>query len=343
MNIDFFILSQFVIFIFSDIVVGIIRRYCINSSLLDIPNARSSHSVPTPRGGGAAIALVVILSMIISYVLNLMRIEYFLALSVGGIFVALIGWVDDRFNLKAIVRLVAYLIASCWAILWMGELNEIHFGSNFILILGNAGFFIGVLWVLWLTNLYNFMDGTDAIAGVQALCTGLFAAFIFWLEEEYGVSYVCITVSVASAAFLFWNRPPAKIFMGDVGSCFLGFIFSCMAIIGEITEIMPIIVWIILLSIFFFDSTFTLFKRIYKKEKWYNAHREHAYQRLVQMGMSHGKLALSILLINIIILWPIAYIAYMLPDYSFILFITVIIFMFILWVFIQSGKIQNMN
>ena len=146
---------------------------------------------------------------------------------------------------------------------------------------------------------------------------------------------VCFVILASSCGFLFWNWPPAKIFLGDVGSCTLGFCFGVLAVIGEVEGSVSLAVWVILLSIFICDATLTLLMRIIKGEKWHNAHCSHAYQRWVQMGASHKRLALSVLLINIMILWPMAAIAFVWDEYSYYIAAASIFLISVLWGSIQ--------
>ena len=132
-----------------------------------------------------------------------------------------------------------------------------------------------------------------------------------------------------------WNWPPAKIFMGDVGSCVLGFIAGVLAIASDKMDSVLVSIWCILLSLFICDTTFTLLKRMFSREKWYSAHRSHSYQRLIQMGMSHKKLAIIVIFMNLFFIWPMAYIANTWQDYAVVIAIVDVTFMFAIWGLIQ--------
>ena len=295
--------------IISVVVTGLLQKYALYFSLIDIPNERSLHSSPTPRGGGVSIILVVLLCIGILFLTGLLQKDIAIALGIGGFFVSVIAWIDDHRHIPAFWRAIAYAIAAVLAVYFLGGFNHLRLGPH-LFSLGVVGNVLAIVWIVWMTNLYNFMDGTDAVAAIQAMCVGLFAGILFWLEGQYGVAMICFVILASSCGFLFWNWPPAKIFLGDVGSCTLGFCFGVLAVIGEIGGTVPFSVWFILLSIFICDATFTLLMRISRNEKWYQAHKSHAYQRLVQLGMSHKKMAILILFINILILWPLAWVAY---------------------------------
>jgi len=324
-------------FLFSFIATGIIRRYSINRSLIDIPNERSSHQVPTPRGGGLSISLVILSSVLILFFLDYFSWKQTLALFAGGALVSLTGWLDDHRDLPTLFRAISYLLASCWAVYWLTGFAGFHTTSQPVL---SAIFsIIMILGITWLTNLYNFMDGTDAIAAIEAITVATFAAYLIGGPDN-GIVVLCVVLLAANAGFLCWNWPPARIFMGDVGSCLTGFIFGCLILLTEITGVLSFQVWLILLSVFIVDATLTLFMRIARGEKWYSAHRSHAYQRLVQAGLSHRQLAVAVLLINILLLWPAAWLIHARPGFDWQVMLLVYLFMTIIWCMIQGRHLK---
>ena len=320
--------------LFSILATGMLRQYSIRHSLLDIPNERSSHSTPTPRGGGLAIVLPVLTCTVLLYYLGLLPVSIVVAFVGGGILVSLTGWLDDHYDIPEIWKAICYVTAATWAVYWLDGMAALKIGDA-VITLNFAGGILAILACAWLINLYNFMDGTDALAALQAICTGAFSGFLLMTMGRQDLAIICFVITTASIGFLYWNWPPAKIFMGDVGSCFIGFSFGVLAISGEKGGVLPALVWFILLSVFICDATLTLFLRILKKEKWYSAHRSHAYQRLVQMGASHAHLAVCVLLINVIFLWPIAYIAWRWQQFSLPVLALTVLIMCLLWGIIQ--------
>ncbi len=300
------ILIVIISLISSVLLTGLIRRYAIKKSLIDIPNERSSHSIPVPRGGGLSIVLISLLAIIVTGSLDWLEYEQYIALLGGGCLVALIGWLDDHKDISALIRAMVHLAAASWTVFWLGGLSSLDLGLMTVH-LGFFGSLLAVIAIVWMINLYNFMDGTDGLATVQALTAGSFAAFIFLSAGATGIGSILLAMLGAAAGFLVWNWPPAKIFMGDVGSSYLGYLFAALAMLGEQSGVMPLLVWFILLALFFWDTTLTLIYRFRKGEKWYAAHCSHAYQRFVQLGNSHKKLALIFLVINITIFWPLAW------------------------------------
>jgi len=334
MNLFSLLIFFIFIFTFSLIATRLVRQYSVRKSLIDIPNERSSHSLPTPRGGGLSITLSILISTVWLHYSQLISFNTAMALFGGGSLVAIVGWLDDHRDLAIVWRAMSYTIAAVWAVYCLGGLNTITLGQ-YLIALDSIGILIIVLGLVWVTNLYNFMDGTDAFAAIQAICTGVMSGILFLSSGVQGLAILCFVIALATSGFLYWNWPPAKIFMGDVGSCLIGFSFGLLALLGEKNGTLPILVWFILLALFICDATFTLFMRIMKKEKWYSAHRSHAYQRLVQMGISHARLAIYLLLINVTILWPMAYFAYHWKNISLLILAAIILLMGILWISIQ--------
>jgi Fuc2NAc and GlcNAc transferase len=163
--------------------------------------------------------------------------------------------------------------------------------------LGAAGGAVAVLAVVWGINLYNFMDGIDGLAAGEAVSVGLAAAGLLAARNP-PLAAVAVTVAGAAAGFLPWNWHRARIFMGDVGSGFMGFILATLALVSESSGAMPALVWLLLVGVFFADATITLVRRMLRRERWYAPHRVHAYQRAVQGGWSHARVTSFVLVLN---------------------------------------------
>jgi len=274
-------------FVMSAGLSGVARRYALSRSLLDVPNERSSHSVPTPRGGGVAIVVVVLASLALLAARGVVGARLALALGGGGALVAVVGWLDDRRGVTPRARFAVQVLAAVWAIGWLGGMPEMTVGAR-ALHLGAAGAVLAVLGIVWLTNLYNFMDGIDGIAAAEAIVVG-FGGALLVAGVSPPLALVSAIVAAAAGGFLVWNLPPARLFMGDVGSGFLGFLFGGLALASERARALPAVLWLVLLGPFFVDATVTLLRRLARGDRWYEAHRSHAYQRAVQAGWSHGR------------------------------------------------------
>lgn len=272
---------------------GGMRHYALRKKIIAIPNERSSHTIPTPSGGGLAF---VGLFLVLMWWLPVER-DTLMALA-GGSIVALVGWIDDRVSLSASIRALVHVIAASWALIWLGGLPALNLGFTEIS-LGIFGWPIGVIGIVWLINLYNFMDGIDGLAAGQAVVVLMAGGMMFRAAGLGGLGELSWMLAALVLGFLLWNWAPAKIFMGDVASGFLGYTFAVLALASEQYEGPPIILWALMLGVFVVDTTATLLRRIRQGEKWHAAHRSHAYQLATQMGFSHAQVTSAILVISI--------------------------------------------
>ncbi len=275
-------------------------RYLNVRGIVDVPNQRSSHSTPTPRGGGLAIVIVTILGVLLGASSGWVPASVALALGGGGALVALVGWVDDTRGLAPSVRLLAHVIAAAWLVFCLGGIVGLRFGSTSAPMrwIGDS---LSVLAITWAISAYNFMDGIDALAGSEAVWVGFVGGGMALASGDKGVAFVSLLLAFASAGFLVWNFPPAKIFLGDVGSGFLGYGFAVIALFSARAGSLPVIAWLVLLGAFAFDSTITLIRRMVRREAWYSSHRLNAYQRVALRVGRHGPVTLAIMLLNVLL------------------------------------------
>lgn len=274
-----------------------VRLYALDR-LLDIPNERSSHTSPTPRGGGLAIAVTALGGIIIAAMLGWIDWNLAIALSGGGAMIATVGWVDDHRDLPALTRFAVQFLSAAWAMYWLGGFPSLSIGFASVN-LGLFGTILGVIGIVWAINLYNFVDGIDGLAAGEAISTGVIGGMILMAMGQVGLATVSFLIAAASAGFLPLNWAPAKLFMGDVGSGMLGYLFAVLAVASENVGAVPLLIWVLLLGAFVFDATVTLCRRIAHGERWYHAHHSHAYQRMVQAGRSHAQVSTTILIINL--------------------------------------------
>lgn len=272
----------------------LMRRFALRHALLDVPNERSAHSVPTPRGGGSAIAAAFFSSLALLLWWDVLPQAAGMALLWGGLLVAAVGAWDDRRHIAPLWRLLAHVLAAVWALFWLGkDLSVVHAS-------------LALLGIVWLTNLYNFMDGIDGLAGSQALCAALAGGVLLWLSDAPGLALASLTLAMSSAGFLVWNWPPAKIFMGDTGSGLLGYSFAVLALASAQSGALSALIWLILLAPFVLDATLTLLRRMLRGECWYQAHATHLYQRVAQAGYSHKQVTMAVIILNVALLWGLA-------------------------------------
>ncbi|NOY71743.1 MAG: glycosyltransferase family 4 protein [Gammaproteobacteria bacterium] len=286
------------------LLTGLLRRYALTRSLLDVPNNRSSHSVPTPRGGGLSIVLTFLVGLLLFWFLELLDTAVFIGLSGAGVAVAAIGFIDDHGHVAARWRLLGHFSAAGWLVFWLGGMPPLEL-YGFGLDLSWPGDVLLVIALVWLLNLYNFMDGIDGIAGVEAASSAFIAAllFLFVLDGEMMFRLNLLMVA-AVTGFLAWNFPPAKIFMGDAGSGFVGLMLGALALYSA--HLVPVMLWawLILLGVFIVDATFTLLRRLLRGDKVYQAHCSHAYQSAARKYGGHRAVTLSVLAINLFWLAP---------------------------------------
>jgi Fuc2NAc and GlcNAc transferase len=235
------------------------------------------------------------------------------ALFGGSVLVALIGILDDHRPLPAWLRFCVHCGASAWALWRLGGVSALPLGAAGAQIPSWAVSVLVLLGMVWLINLYNFMDGIDGIAGVEAVCVSGLGGLLLARSGCGGEASVAWVLAFASAGFLVWNWPPAKIFMGDAGSGFLGYVLAVFVVSSSKVQARLFWPWIILLGVFVADATFTLLRRLLSGARWYEAHCSHAYQHAAKQHGSHLKVTLTIAAINVLWLFPLAWSAVLYP------------------------------
>lgn len=272
---------------------GTVRRAVTRRAVLDIPNERSLHSAPTPRGGGLAIAVVTLGGITLLTLLGGLSMRDGTGVVGGGLLVAGIGWADDMRPRSARIRAAVHAAAALWLLVWIGGLDSLRLGGE-PLALGWWGNVLAGATIVWSINLYNFMDGIDGLAAGQAVVAAGVGAVLLGT----GLAVACALVAGVSLGFLWWNWAPARIFMGDVGSGLLGFLFAALALLSDRDGGPDALTWLMLGGVFLVDATATLLRRMLRGERWYAAHRNHAYQRAVQSGWTHAQVATGALVLS---------------------------------------------
>ncbi|MBI5450738.1 MAG: glycosyltransferase family 4 protein [Gammaproteobacteria bacterium] len=287
-----------VVFIASWALVARFRAYALGKGLLDNPNARSSHTVATPRGGGMVFVAVWSVSALAVIVLDMWSSTQALVVLPAALLIAVVGYWDDHHHLAARWRALTHFVAASISIMALGGFNIIDLGVT-ALSLGVLGSLLAVIGIVWSVNLFNFMDGTDGIAGVEAVFVFGVGGLMLWQAGGAPLALMAWALMAAVLGFLVWNWPRARIFMGDGGSGFLGLAIAVFALAGETWFDVPAMLWLILYGVFWFDATVTLLRRVAHGERWYDAHRSHAYQRLHHgMGWSHAQVLAGVIIIN---------------------------------------------
>lgn len=274
----------FIAIVISAIVTYSVNFYYRKNKIFDIPNERSSHKVLTPRGGG--------LGIIIAFFVLLLFTGKFSYTFLPLLIIAALGFIDDLKNLPIKIRLPFQIIAAILIVLSGTQIEQIKIPFLGICKLGIFIIPISILWIVYMTNIYNFMDGIDGLAGGYGVIISFFMLYIAWDIKNTDIILITLILAGACIGFTFLNFPPAKIFMGDIGSTFLGFTFAYLSIklSNNGTELLG---FILLLGTFIFDTLITLARRIINGEKWFMSHKTHYYQRLIKIGYSHKAVTLS--------------------------------------------------
>lgn len=272
-------------------------KYARLRRITDVPTERSSHSIPTPRGGGIGFVVISIAAFILYFAwMGLLSSRIYLTMLITLSAIACLGWFDDRRNLSQIIRFSIQVVAAASVIFFIEGLDTFYVPYMSTISLGIFSPFLGLLWITGATNIYNFMDGVDGIASIQALSASVGWMIFGYLWNEPVLIVINLILAATISAFLIYNWSPARIFMGDVGSIFLGFFFAIMpflaaAIAEERTVGFTLWIGALLMWPFLFDSTFTLVRRFIKGENVFQAHRTHLYQRLNIVGWAHSTIS----------------------------------------------------
>jgi len=289
-----FFAAWFLIFVITYLGVEIFRRWSLKREIFDVPNERSSHTVPTPRGGGIVICLVSLLSFAVYAIV--FEARFYWSYMAGSLIIALISLLDDLKNISPFVRISLHGVAAALVIWECGALKVFMIPFYGTIDAGPFGTAYSFLWIVWLINAYNFMDGIDGLAATQAITAGIGWSLLGFFGGAPETGFFGGVLAAAAAGFLVHNWQPAKIFMGDVGSAFLGFTFAVLPLFqidSKIAYEPGLIPWfgVLLVWFFVFDSMYTFLRRLFRGEKVWLAHREHIYQKLLKGGATHAWVA----------------------------------------------------
>ncbi len=268
--------------------VALIRVWTLRRQILDHPNERSSHTQPTPRGGGLAIVVVTLAGMAMLHGFG--ENKQLVLLFASATLISLTGLLDDLYTVSSMVRLPIQFIAAFMAIVSFGT-SDVSTSAFGLIHLGFAGMLVAIIWIVGFTNAFNFMDGIDGIAGCQAIAAGIGWAWGGIIGHSALTRDIGLLIASTSFAFLLYNWPPAQIFMGDVGSTFLGYLIAVVPLL-EPPRSKRLIAGVLMVWPFLFDTTVTLIRRIRKRENILLAHRSHLYQRLVFSGWGHARVTI---------------------------------------------------
>lgn len=296
MSIDAIVFAQHLIFavVIFGISATITDLLVRHLRVMDIPNGRSSHCKPTPRGGGLAMVAAFLIGIVLIHLIgdrSPIYSLYFGGFLAAAFIIAAISFYDDMKHCTLTVKLTGQLLAIIVAMLSGIVIDVMHLPWLGLVELGGWAYPLTLLWVFGLTNAYNFIDGLDGLAAGTAVIAAAFLAYISFQQGSHFIYLASLTLAAAALGFLIFNLPVAKIFMGDVGSTFLGLVFAVMAVIAARYDHSHTSLFVVplLLLHFIFDTTFTFVRRLLAGERVFMAHRSHLYQLINRMGLSHGK------------------------------------------------------
>lgn len=309
---SFLLLTLVASAVFCAVYLRLARRW----QMVDRPNDRSSHQLPTPHGGGVPLFLAFVLGTLVAYAQGVHWLRsYWLLTSLALLLVGIGVW-DDLRNLPVRLRLSLYGLCSALLVMELAQPTAAGQLIDWILVAGAA------VLLLWMLNLYNFMDGIDGIAALQCILACGSAALLSWFnagDPQYAL--YCLLLAAAHTGFLVWNWPPARLFMGDAGSVPTGFLLGGLALLGASAGQLPLACWIILLAAFIGDATYTLLWRMATGQPFTRPHRLHTYQRLSRHWGGHLPVDMALLALNALWLFPLAWTATVWPKFSFLLVI----------------------
>ena len=286
-------------------------RVAISSDIVATPNFRNLHTRPIPVGGGIVFSFVFVFSLFFLWWLNQISDDLFWALAVGGGLTALFGFLDDLKDIRASIKLVAQFFLSGGLLFWVdgGPLLSIDWIPVLVAIPVTA------LFLIWMINAYNFMDGIDGMAVSGAVFVSGAIALVLLLsngESEFFSVFILFLASIST--FLLFNWSPASIFMGDSGSAFIGYIFGSLILFTVMSGDISIWTWLIVFAYFFADTTVTQLMRIILVKKWYLPHRSHAYQNFARISGSHLKVTGGVVMYNVVWILPLTIWSVMKPE-----------------------------
>ncbi len=265
------------------LLIPALAAWARSRNLLDVPNERSSHTEPTPRVGGVGIVAGVAAGQLAGWALGEPALQHSTVIAAGALAIVALSVADDLRSLSAVARLLAQGVIA-GAVVWQAAPATAGVGAA----MTGVGWLVGAAWIVGLVNAYNFMDGIDGMAGGQAIVAAAGWAVVGFAAGDAGLVAATVAIGAACAGFLVFNRPPARVFMGDGGSAFLGFVFAVLPLGAPLPgwglAAAACFVWP-----FLFDTTFTLLRRLSRGENVLLAHRSHLYQRLTVTGLSHAR------------------------------------------------------
>lgn len=318
-------------FVFSVIGVLVYRKLAVRFNIVAKTNFRTLHNSEIPKGSGIVFALVFIILVFILSTQGLVSYDLSILICWGGLVATIFGFIDDVIDVPAIIKLLVQISLCSFVVFSFGEAPLLIDTMQAPINIGIFGMvaYIGIL--VWLINLYNFMDGVDGMAasGTVFICAAV-STILFFVSGNIEISLVVALLAFSCLGFLIFNWPPASIFMGDAGSVFIGYIFGVLIIYTMLHSNITIWTWLTVFGYFGFDTTTTLILRVFRVKRWYGAHRSHAYQNLARVWDSHKKVTSIVLCYHLFWILPLTILSVSYSQYQEIICLLAI-FPVIIW------------
>jgi Fuc2NAc and GlcNAc transferase len=305
----------FLLLLLTIVFIQIYNKVAIYFNILANPNFRTLHEISTPRGGGVVFSLIFVFSISAFEVYSNSYGLIFYIFGLGGFLSTMFGFIDDIYNIRAKFKLLIQLFLGAWTLYWLNldGLFESIWVPQFIVIP------LMLLFMVWVINAYNFIDGIDGMAASGAIFISLTLAVLLTVNSgSLALTYIFILLAVTVSGFIIFNWPPAKIFMGDAGSVFLGYIFGSLILFTVLNNDISIYSWLTVFGYYFADTLVTQIYRVFLVKKWYLAHRSHAYQNLARITKSHLKVTGGVVIYNLLWVLPLTIMSALVPDIGYI-------------------------
>jgi len=303
---------MFAILLLGIVLLRYYESYAIKKNILAVPGSRTLHETLTPRGGGIVFSLLFVFSVVILYFIGTINFNILMVLGFGAFIASIFGFIDDIVDISASYKLAMQCILAIWSIYWLEAsilINWVPYWLSLSII---------TLLLVWILNLYNFMDGVDGMASSGGLFFSLSLALILLHEGHPQTAILFFILAGSLGGFIFFNWPPASIFMGDSGSLFLGYTFGSLLLFTVTTGSLTIWTWLVVFGYFFSDTMVTQIARIIIVKRWYSAHRSHAYQNLARITGSHFKITMGVTTFHLIWILPLAFWSVLQPNFALI-------------------------
>ncbi len=306
--------------------------------MIDTPNIRSSHELPTPKGGGLAFFTVFTLITVWFHFFYPNYRPIVTPLLYGGPCVVILGWLDDRYSLPALLRLLVHFVVAFLIYALVTQWFKIDLDISFLpdLLWVNALFC--VLFIAWFINLYNFMDGADGLSSSTAIAASILMAVVSIIHNAPEIAMVYCLIAYTVSGFLFYNWSPARIFMGDTGSYFLGFLFASLALISKAYADVSFYSHIIIFGFFIFDATYVLCRRALRGEPIFRAHKMFVFHKLLEKGWSHRKISALYSMTVVLWLFPLSNLASIYDDYGMIIVVIAYLPLLMFAIYNKAGE-----